>query len=229
LDWHIGKGVEKFYSYDNESTDNTKEILEPYIKSGLVDYTFWPGRKQQLAVYDDCLDKHRLDARWIAFIDLDEFIIPVKDQTISEFLNRFENFAAVEINWLIYGSGGAKKRENGAVMDRFKHHSLPNFARNRLVKSIVNPRKIYSFIRSHGVAQISGHIADSHGNSIKLPYSNRDPQHDVIRINHYVVKSHEEFLMKSARGSPWTLNRMSQDFFERYDLNDIEESNFNPI
>ena len=117
LDWHISQGVEKFYIYDNESTDNTKEILEPYIKSGLVEYTFWAGRKQQLPVYDDCLDKRRLEANWIAFIDLDEFIVPIKDKTITEFLERFEDFAAVEINWLCYGSGGAKKKETGDVME----------------------------------------------------------------------------------------------------------------
>ena len=31
IDYHIIAGVSKFYIYDNESTDNTKEILQPYI------------------------------------------------------------------------------------------------------------------------------------------------------------------------------------------------------
>ena len=108
IDWHLSKGVEKFYIYDNESTDCTKEVLAPYIESGIVDYTFFPGHRRQLAAYDDCLDRHRTDARWIAFIDLDEFIVPVQDRTIPEFLNRFEDFPAVVINWLLYGSGGAE-------------------------------------------------------------------------------------------------------------------------
>ena len=42
IEWHRKQGVEKFYIYDNESTDGTREVLEPYIASGLVDYTYFP-------------------------------------------------------------------------------------------------------------------------------------------------------------------------------------------
>ena len=86
IEWHRKQGVEKFYIYDNESTDCTKEVLEPYIESGLVEYRYWPGQKQQLATYDDCFERHRLEARWIAVIDLDEFIVPMQDRSIPEFL-----------------------------------------------------------------------------------------------------------------------------------------------
>lgn len=222
IEWHKNLGVEKFYIYDNESSDNTKQVLAPYIESGLVEYTFLPGTKQQLPAYDDCMEKHRFDARWIAIIDLDEFIVPMKDKTIPDFLKRFENFAAVEINWLVYGSGGAKKKEEGDVMERFKHHSVPNHVMNRLVKSIVNPRRVFTSIGAHEVARISGRTADSHGMPVKKNFRDREPQHDVIRINHYAVKSYEEFLDKRSRGRVRGVE-MWQDYFERYDLNYIKE------
>ena len=47
IEWHRKQGVDKFYVYDNESTDCTKEVLEPYIKSGLVEYTYFPGYRMQ--------------------------------------------------------------------------------------------------------------------------------------------------------------------------------------
>ncbi|MDR0319713.1 MAG: glycosyltransferase family 92 protein [Rickettsiales bacterium] len=75
IEYHNMVGVEKFYIYDNESTDNTKEVLEPYIKSGLVEYTYWPGEKQQHHVYRDCLAKRKFDTKWLALIDLDEFLV----------------------------------------------------------------------------------------------------------------------------------------------------------
>ena len=223
IEWHKNSGVEKFYIYDNESSDNTKEILTPYIESGLVEYTFFPGKRQQLPVYDDCLEKHRLDARWIAVIDLDEFIVPVKDKTIPEFLKRFEKSPVVEINWLVYGSGGAKEKEAGSVMERFKHHSVANHILNRHVKSIVDPRRVFCVIGSHEVARISGYAADSHGDRIKKNFRDREPQQDVIRINHYAVKSYEEFLNKRARGRSRTLKLRNLDYFQAYDLNDIKE------
>jgi len=223
IEWHRNLGVEKFYIYDNESSDDTKEILSPYIESGLVEYVFWAGKKQQLPVYDDCLDKHRLDARWIAVIDLDEFIVPLKDKTIPEFLKRFENFAAVEINWLIYGSGGAKEKEAGGVMERFKHHAARDHVMNRLVKSIVDPRRVFSMTGAHEATRLSGRTADSYGKPVSKNFRDREPQHDVMRINHYAVKSYEEFLAKRARGRVRAV-KMWNDYFERYDLNDIEEA-----
>ncbi len=223
IEWHRRLGVEKFYIYDNESTDGTKEILKPFIRSGIVEYRYWPGRRQQLPAYDDCLERHRLSARWIAFIDLDEFIVPVKDGSIPEFLQRFENVPAVEINWLIYGSGGAKTKTAGTMMERFKRHSVPSHYLNRHVKSIVNPRRVFTMIGCHEAARISGHATDSHGERIRKNFRDREPQQDVIRINHYAVKSYEEFLGKQARGRARGNGSRTLEYFKQYDLNDIED------
>lgn len=224
IEWHRSRGVDKFYIYDNESTDCTRTVLEEYVREGLVEYIPFPGYRRQLAAYDDCLRRHRFDARWIAFIDLDEFIVPVKDRTIPEFLRRFEAFPAVEINWLVYGSGGARKRLPGTMMERFRRHSQPSHVLNRHVKSIVNPRRVFNMIGCHEAARISGCAADSHGNPIKKNFREREPQQDVIRINHYAVRSYEEFLEKQARGRASGTNRnVPSRYFKVYDLNDIED------
>ena len=223
IEWHRKQGVEKFYIYDNESTDDTRVVLEPYIESGLVDYTFFPGRKMQLAAYDDCFERHRLECRWLAVIDLDEFIVPVKDKSIPEFLRRMEDFSSVEINWLVYGSGGAKKQEPGSVMERFRKHSLPDHRLNTHVKSIADPRRVCTMVGCHEAARLSGKAADSHGVPLKKGFRDRKPQQDVIRINHYAVKSYEEFLAKRARGRARIETLRGLDYFEQYDLNDIEE------
>lgn len=224
IEWHQKIGVEKFYIYDNDSTDDTKEILRPYVEAGIVEYTFFPGFKKQLESYDDCLKKHRFDTRWIAFIDLDEFIVPIKDKSLPEFLKRFEEFPAVEVNWLIFGSGGEKRRLPGTMMQRFRYHSQPDHILNRHVKSIVNPRMVFSMIGCHEVARISGKAADSHGNPITKNYWNREPQQDIIRINHYAVRSYEEFKEKQDKGrAAGKTRRISDDYFTRFDLNDIKD------
>lgn len=223
IEWHRQQGVEKFYVYDNESTDCTKAALEPYIASGLVEYRYWPGQKQQLAAYDDCFERHRLETRWLAVIDLDEFIVPVKDHTIPDFLRRMEKFSVVEVNWLVYGSSGAKTREPGGVMERFRRHSLPTHNLNTHVKSIANPRRVCTMTGCHEAARLSGRAADSHGMRLKKNFRDRTPQQDVIRINHYAIKSYEEFLAKRARGRARKDTLRDLSYFEQYDLNDIEE------
>lgn len=225
IEWHIGKGVDKFIIYDNGSTDNTKSVLRPYIDAGTVEYISFPGYRRQLAAYDDCLRRHRLDFNWIAFIDLDEFIVPVADKTVPEFLKRFEGRPAVEINWLVYGSSNMDKRTPGGVMQRFRFHSVPDNPLNRHVKSIVNPRLVFNMIGCHEAACISGRAADSHGDTVTKNFRDREPLHDVIRINHYAVKSYEEFIEKQARGrASGTQRSVKPEYFCRYNLNDIEDT-----
>lgn len=223
IEWHQKQGVEKFYIYDNESTDCTKEVLAPFIESGVVEYTYFPGQKKQLAAYDDCFERHRLETRWLAVIDLDEFIVPMQYKDIPSFLRPLEKFSVVEINWLCYGSGGAKTREPGDVMERFKRHSHPEHKLNTHVKSIVDPRRVCTMTGCHEASRISGKAADSHGNPLKKGKVNRVPQQDIIRINHYAVKSYEEFLAKRARGRARVAAQRDLGYFEQYDLNDIEE------
>ncbi len=230
IEWHRKMGVEKFYIYDNESTDDTRKILQPYIDAGIVEYIYFPGYRKQLAAYDDCMARHRFDSRWIAFIDLDEFIVPEKDQSVTDFLKRFEDRPVVEINWLVYGSGGAKKKEPGGMMQRFKKHSQPDHILNRHVKSIVDPRRVFCMIGCHEAARVSGKGADSHGNPITRSFRDRVPQQDVIRINHYAVRSFEEFLEKQNRGRASGKKRtVSREYFDEYDLNDIEDKRYYTI
>lgn len=223
IEWYLSQGVERFYIYDNESTDNTKEVLAPYIEKDIVEYNFFPGRKRQLAAYDDCFERHRLDTRWIAVIDLDEFIVPVRNHSLVDFLKEKEDAASVEVNWLCYGSGGQKHKTPGGVMQRFRFHSRPDHELNHWVKSIVNPRKVCCMTGCHEAARISGNAIDSHGNIITHHFRNRGVRHDVIKINHYAVKSYDEFLDKRARGRARTNSVRDLSYFEQYDLNDIED------
>ena len=224
IDWHRGVGVDKFYFYDNGSTDDTKNVLAPYIEAGVVEYCYYPGYRMQIAAYDDCIERHRFDCRWLAFIDIDEFIVPVKNHSIPEFLEDFDGFPAIEINWLIYGSGAAVEKTAEPVMERFTRHSVSDHKLNRHVKSIVDPRRVYNMIGCHEAARITGYAADSHGEPIKRNFRERTPQHDVIRVNHYAVKSKEEFLEKQNRGRASGKQRnVPSAYFDEYDLNDIAD------
>lgn len=224
LDWHISKGVEKFYVYDNESTDETKEVLKPYIEKGIVDYTYFPGYRMQLAAYDDCLKRHRYDTRWLAVIDMDEFIVPLDKPTIPEYLRELEKSPVVEINWLCYGSSGQKERLPGGVMERFRRHSVPSHPLNHHVKSIFDPRRVYGMIGCHEAARINGKAVDSNGKRVKVAWRDREPLHERIKINHYAVRSYEEFIEKKGRGrASGPTRQLADDYFREFDLNDEKD------
>lgn len=224
LDWHITRGVDKFYFYDNGSTDNTVAILEPYVSKGIVEYISFPGYRRQLAAYDDCLARHRYDTRWIAFIDIDEFIVPAASNTLLRFLKEHDSASAIEINWLIYGSGGLQEKTPDGVMQRFRRHAPLSHPLNRYVKSIVNPRKVSNMIGCHEAAILEGHAVDGNGRKIEKSFKDRQPVHETFRVNHYAVKSLQEFTEKQSRGRASGRQRsIGLEYFHRFDLNDLED------
>ncbi|MDR1476952.1 MAG: glycosyltransferase family 92 protein [Rickettsiales bacterium] len=223
IEYHRLAGVEKFYIYDNESTDNIKEVLAPYLKDSVVEYKFWPGQAQQTKAYDDAIGLYKYKSKWIAFIDIDEFIVPIEKSTIPDFLKDYEDISAVGINWLIYGDNGAKRKTDGLVIERFTAHSLPAFERNRTFKSIVNPRQVIKMTAHAG--HFIGNFTTVNSNREKQNHSfKRKPVYDKIRINHYWGKSYEEFQIKKYRGDVAYADAgpKSDSEFEYYNRNEIE-------
>ena len=221
IEYHKMLGVEKFFIYDNESSDNTREILLPYIDSNLVEYRYFPGKKMQLKAYANCVKKHKYHTRYMGFLDIDEFIVPIKHKTLPDYLRSLGKFTGVQINWLVYGSSGAKKREKGFVIERFKDHSLPDHKLNHHIKVILNPRLILRFFSAHRPV-IFGRYIDSDGKITKKQFWDRIPVSNQIRINHYAIKSYEEFLEKRSRGRARFNKKRGLDYFDNYDLNDIK-------
>lgn len=80
LDYHLLAGVDHFYLYDNDSPDNQAEVAKPYVEAGLVDYFPFPGKRRQLAAYNDAVKRFKFQCRYMAFIDGDEFIYPKAEQ-----------------------------------------------------------------------------------------------------------------------------------------------------
>ena len=76
LDYHLLAGVDHFYLYDHESTDNYAEIVKPYIDAGLVTSTPYPNNISMYMAYNDAIKRFKFFNRYMAIIDIDEFIYP---------------------------------------------------------------------------------------------------------------------------------------------------------
>ena len=228
LEYHMLIGVEKFYIYDNESNDNTREILEPYIKKGIVEYHFVPGRGHQRAVYKDCVRRHKYDTKWLAFIDLDEFFVPVETETIPEFLKKLSgNVSQLTIRWLPFGSSGHKTRPEGLVIENFQHRAKRPY--ELIGKSIVNPRRVLRSSVTHSI--VLGRSVDENGDDLSGVYFiNRPSYIDKIRVHHYGIKSWEEFSLRAGRGDSLRRNpnagkkKYTQAYFKGADVRDVRDT-----
>ncbi len=202
LDYHISMGVKHFYIYDNESDDNLHEVLTRYIEKGIVTYTFWPGKAQQRPAYNDALKKYKHDTRWLAVIDIDEFICTTNKVSLDSFLIEYEPYPALAIHWLLFDSNGYTYRQQGSVLENFTrvHKNYTLEAGNSHVKCIVNPLEVLKFsVHNHEYIDNKNAVNECFEMMIGN-YGFDTIRMEKIRINHYYSKSKEEFLAKVDRG-----------------------------
>lgn len=94
LEFHMLVGVERFYLFNNLSTDNFESVLEPYIESGIVKLDHWPVEIKtqedfnniQCSAYRRIVDLTAESAKWLALIDVDEFLYPTKEEKLTDLL-----------------------------------------------------------------------------------------------------------------------------------------------
>ena len=142
LAFNLLEGVEHFLLYDNFSTDNVREVLEPWIAAGIVELIDWPvhwKKGAQTKAFLDALDRLRHRSRWAAFIDIDEFLFSPTGSTVAEILDLYTANAGIVVNWQCYGSSGHKARPPGLTIESYIRRARTDWARNGRVKTIVDP------------------------------------------------------------------------------------------
>ena len=57
-----------------------------------------------MSAYQDGLTRARETVKWLAFLDLDEFLFPVQQDNLRIFLKDFEDYGGVCANWVMFGT-----------------------------------------------------------------------------------------------------------------------------
>jgi Glycosyltransferase family 92 len=248
------EGVEHVLLYDNSSTDNSREVLRPWIEAGVVELIDWPvpwKSASQTRAFSDALKRLRGQTKWAAFIDVDEFLFSPTGRTVAEVLTDYEDHAGVIVNWQCYGCSGHRSRPAGLTIENYTRRARTNWARNRRVKTIVDPVfaiepwsghffkvepgralvtedfKPVHLVRSKNGRRRLRHLA------AWLPYVAFDPYSTIrpraeqvsvsnLRINHYVTRSEEEMPLKyKDRNGMRERDRRSHARY--HDRNEVED------
>jgi hypothetical protein len=195
IEFHRLVGVERFFLYDNESTDAHRELLAPYIESGTVTLTEWHVFPGQMAAYEHCLAHHRDDSRWIAFIDLDEFLFSPTGRTLPEVLADYESWPGVGVTRMVFGTSGHSAKPPGLVIENYTQRAWTPHT----IKSIVDPRAVTTVDSPHSFSFRSSFAVDEAKSRIEEPPFTAGRSCSLLRINHYVTKSEREFEAKLSR------------------------------
>lgn len=112
IEYHQLIGVNHFYLYDCGSTDNFTRILRPYIRKGVVTLTRWPefckenadclfkwALMTQIPAYENALLLHAVkETEWLTFLNVDEFLVPMHGNRITDVLDRYQEYSGVDLS-----------------------------------------------------------------------------------------------------------------------------------
>jgi Glycosyltransferase family 92 len=204
IEFHKIVGVERFYLFNHSSTDHYLAILLPYIKNGEVvmydwHFDFKPGDiltfdTKQKQAYNLALSASRNQVKWLAFIDIDEFLFPVEGNSLPKLLKEYEAYPGLTVNWQMFGTSGVKKiPQNKLLIETLVYQSPKDFWWNVRIKSIVRPIYAIEAINPHF---FSYHNQQTAVNSDNIAFHNDCSPYVVVnkvRINHYYTRDEDHF------------------------------------
>lgn len=203
IEFHKLVGVQHFYLYNNLSTDDYLTVLQPYIEKGEVNLTDWPydfgpireWRQIQSGAYNDTIEKVRGKVHWLAVIDLDEFVFPVKGTNLVKLLKDYSDFGGVIATWQMYGTSHVEQIPEGDLMiEHLLLKANEDYHQTNGYKSIIQPHCVKGFGgTAHFPSYLPGYFAVD---SNKVPFNHKQPHGadiDKLRINHYWCRDEEFF------------------------------------
>ena len=211
LAFHSIAGVREIILYDNQSTDSTAQIAEsfPGVSTTVIPWDLqaelpkWRGRIDcQVSAYSHAICTFGGRFRWMAFIDVDEFIVPRMHDTIQQALYTVSGFSNISLPWTTFGHCGHAEMPEASVpfaYDRCAkraHSDILNF------KCIVDPCE---------VTQVSVHKFKTRNMGRKtsnmlgqvVSYRQRNEEfitNEILQLNHYYLKSMNETERKIRKG-----------------------------
>jgi len=215
IEFHRLVGFQHFYLYNHKSEDNYLEVLQPYIKKGIVELVNispdnpydpiedWNGL--QCSCYTETLNKSRGVSRWLAFLDTDEFLFPVRPIRLTKFLKNFRDVGGVCINWHMFGTSFVEEIPPGELLiEKLTCCSPIDFGPNNHVKIIVQPKKT-AYIPNPHFAIFFPPYHSVNTDRHFAPYATSPYiQLNQLRINHYWTRTEKFFREKKIpRRQKW--------------------------
>jgi hypothetical protein len=238
---YLTLGFDQVLVYDNGSRDATASVVGAFARRldsvTLKPWPDQPGRIPQASAYADALEQTQCE--WLAFFDADELLVLRQHGRIQQFLARYPDQAgAVAINWLLFGSSSQRNYvdELQAIRFRMCARNDPG-TKNRFVKSIVRV-KAALIPGAHTASLKSGfEYYGDNGEPVELlgDAKTKSVSHEFAQLNHYVVRSLEEFRDKRARGNPARMidapdkfSGRDDEFWKTHSTNHREDSAIEP-
>lgn len=209
IEYYKSIGFDNIIFYDNNEYNNFNQynIIKSYIDSGFIkyhDYKNMHNCSQQHLAYVDCLRNYKNTFDWVAFFDIDEFLVLKEHNSIKDFLSsniNFNNYWNIAIRWVIMDDNDLIYNDKTPVLERFTRETeyQPN------MKSIVNVKNIdidfidKNFNPHYTQMQNFDVICNIHGEKCNRFVSKKE-KNPIVYLKHFRFKTVEECIKKINDG-----------------------------
>ncbi len=212
--FHHAVGVRRFVVYDGASTDGTIEVLRAALPADCLTVIPWAQNLRdarldreihnQVLAYAHCASNFGADLRWMAFIDVDEFLIPTRGASLTEALDGLDA-PYVALPWHMFGHSGHDAPPAGGVLRNYTRRSpdpMSDLRGVRAFKSLVDPCRLTA-LRVHSAETDAGDAVWNDAGR-RFPMAGREKPDFYstarVQLNHYYARSRQELEAKISRG-----------------------------
>lgn len=211
--FHLAAGVRHFFVYDNGCTDDTITEVRAAVPAECLTVTPWKQRffgrgveiHNQVLAYAHATANFGGQFRWLTWIDVDEFLVPVQDNDLNSALEPLQGCTSISLPWHMFGrSGHMEPPAGGVVANYLRRHRDPmtNAKGLRNFKMIADPCRVTA-IKVHSI-ETDGKTETCNDRGERFSLRQRAQRAfysaERIQLNHYYTRSDAELRAKIARG-----------------------------
>ena len=209
IDYNKKLGFDDIFIYQNNWRCQIEE-------SNVVKIVF-DGEIMQTNAYNHFIVNNLGKYDWVAFFDVDEFLVLKKHKNIKEFINDYNEFPGIGVNWVLFGDNNLNGIiDNYSVIKRFTKRQIDV---NPHIKTIV---KLSNNLTMNVHCPINTPLCNTNKELFIGPFNNSKLD-DIAQINHYFCKTKEEFIKKVNRGRADNGEIRNLSDFDGHNHNETED------
>ena len=138
-------GAQVIFIYDNGHDESGSTLLAELNHRKIITHIPWRGsyaHGPQIPAYNDAITRLRQAVDWLLFVDIDEFLVPVREESLTAILDSAGDLDGMWFPWLLFGSSGDVKYRPLPVIERFTNRQEIDDSTITPVKSAVRPSKV---------------------------------------------------------------------------------------
>ncbi len=224
IEHNLFHGIEHIYLLNDKSTDNYKEILEPYIQKDIVtlydvDEPIYLGRQGKIyGQYLLPLLNNKI-TKWLLVCDVDEFLWSTRYIDLKVILKSCDHLAKINFDCNHFGSCGFEKQPKYVVPNFIRREPYPEDGKARNYKYMVNSDYEFTSLNVHG-AQFK-HEENMYNNFQRIDYLT-DKEKPWFVLNHYIVQSKDFWVnvkMKRGCADNFYMNKLERNLDKFFEYN----------